>query len=205
MKKVIFLIFFLGLCQGAQAEGFKGKLMFTAKTAYSFALSERSVSQTYYGSELGYFVSPRLLLGLNFEYLRYEQRYYGDYEGLAWGNRDVLIDPHKWYSLGIFTKFFFDLQRFMPFVRLGFGLYVPNLTSFPVVTFRDVVYTTSKGYGRTCFGMSLGAGVQYRVLKGLSLHTEGLVTTIQTRAGEYYAEGRNFTYANLNAGLAVIF
>lgn len=205
MRKLIFLICFLGLVHRVSAQTPKSKFMLTAKAAYAHFLEDFPSSKIYFGSEIGYFLNHQLLLGLNFDYLEYDERPYFEYENPGSGFGDILINPQKWYSLGLFSKLLFDVGRFMPFVKMGFGLYVPRTTSYPdrFLT-QGIYYAKDEGYGKTCFGMSFGAGIQYRIWKGFCLQTEGLVTTVQNRNAGSGSDG-NLTHANLNAGLSIIF
>ncbi len=205
MRKIIFLICLLGLFQSVQAEGLKGKFMLTAKTAFSFALPEHSMRKSYHGAEIGYFLDRQFLFGLNFDYLRYDERPYFEYENIGPGLGYIIVNPQRWYSAGLFGKIFFDIQRFMPFVRMGFGLYVPRVTHYPTrfIT-QGIIYARDLGYGKTSFGMNFGAGLQYRIWKGFCLQTEGLLTIVPNK-NEEIGLNHNFTYTNLNAGLSIIF
>lgn len=208
MRKLIFLICFLGLCSSVQAQEFKGRFMLTAKTAYAHFLEDHSAKHTYFGSEIGYFLDYQLLLGLNFDYLEYQEHATTmvveiEYSGSL--SRYIPGNTVRWYTLGLFSKLFFDVRRFTPFVKMGFGLYFPQTLYYKNISSPQATYwVQADAYGKTCFGMNLGAGFQYRVWKGLCLQTEGLLTTLTNR-NEEIGLNRNFTYANLNAGLSIIF
>ncbi|MDP3024753.1 MAG: outer membrane beta-barrel protein [candidate division Zixibacteria bacterium] len=206
MRKLIFLICFLGLFRSVQAQELKGKFMLTAKTAYSFALPEQSTRRIYYGSEIGYFLNHQLLLGINLDYLEYGERaYLIEVENSGARFRNIPANSHRWYSFGLFSKLFFDVRRFTPFVKMGFGFYVPQTIYYQSLPSAEGGhYVKADAYGKTCFGMNFGAGIQYRFWKGLCLQTEGLLTTLTDRNKES-GLNRNFTYANLNAGLSIIF
>jgi len=207
MRKLIFLICFLGLFSRAQADGLKGKFMLTAKAAYSFALEGVSPRGTYFGSEIGYFLDRQFLLGLNFDYLEYEKPVFVTFETESSGSVTGNIPGNtvRWYSFGIFSKLLFDVRRFTPFVKMGFGLYIPQTIYYQNISSPQGSYwVKTDAYGKTCVGMNFEAGFQYRVWKGFSVQTEGLVTTLTDRNKESNLN-RNFTYANLNAGLSIIF
>lgn len=206
MKKLIFIICFLGLIANVQAQGPKGKFMLTAKTAYSFALEGVSPRGTYFGSEISYFLDRQLLLGMNFDYLEYhESGGTREIEYSQTGYWDLEGNIIKWYNFGLFTKLLFDISRFTPFVKMGFGFYVPQRPYYRFFSPDLGSYSTKiTRYGKTCLGMNLGAGLQYRVWNGLCLQTEALLTTLTDRNKESNLN-RNFTYANLNAGLSIIF
>lgn len=206
MRKLIFLICFLGLFSSVQAQEFKGRFMLTAKTAYAHFLEDYPAKNTYFGSEIGYFLDHQLLLGLNFDYLEYhEGGGTREIEYSQTGYWDLEGNTVKWYNFGIFTKLLFDISRFTPFVKMGFGFYVPQRPYYRFFS-PDLGSYSAKitRYGKTCLGMNLGAGLQYRVWNGLCLQTEALLTTLTDRNKESNLN-RNFTYANLNAGLSIIF
>ena len=207
MRKLIFLICFLGLFRSVQAQEHKGKFMLTAKTAYAYFLEDYPVEKTYFGSEISYFLDRQLLLGLNFDYLEYQEHggYFVETENSGSEFVRTPTNTERWYSLGFFSKLLFDVRRFTPFVKMGFGLYIPHTTSYMYrYSTQGIYYSKVEGYGKTCFGMNFGAGIQYRFWKGLCLQTEGLLTTLTNR-NEEIGINRNFTYANLNAGLSIIF
>jgi len=206
MRKLIFLICFLGLLSSVPAQEFKGKFMLTAKTAYSIELVEHSTRRTYYGSEIGYFLNRQLLLGLNFDLLQYREivgtRAMENSQSGYW---DIEGNTFRWYGVGLFTKLLFDVRRFTPFVKMGFGFYIPQTVRYTDIPTTQLSYWfKAAAYGKTCFGMNFGAGLQYRLWKQICLQTEGLVTTLNDRNVGGGANG-NFTYANLNAGLSIIF
>lgn len=207
MRKLIFLICFLGLFSSVQAQEFKGKFMLTAKTAYAHFLEDYTAKKTYFGSEIGYFLDRKFLLGLNFDYLEYEEPVFVTFETESSGSVTGNIPGNtvRWYSFGIFSKLLFDVRRFTPFVKMGCGLYIPQTVRYTDIPTTQLSYWfKAAAYGKTCFGMNFGAGLQYRFWKGFSVQTEGLVTTLTDRNKESNLN-RNFTYANLNAGLSIIF
>lgn len=205
MKKLIFLICFLGLFRSVPAQELKGKFMLTAKTGYAHFLEDYRSKNIYFGSEIGYFLDRQLLLGLNFDYLEYEEKSLVEFENTgSWlGNRPG--NTERWYSVGLFTKFIFDVRRFTPFVRMGVGIYFPQTIYYDYFTSPQGIYLVKNDiFGKTCVGMNFGAGFQYRLWKGFCLQTEGLITTLTDRNKESDLN-RNYTYANLNAGLSIVF
>ena len=208
MKRLIFFFCFLSIISYTRAEEPKRNFLLTAKTAYSFALEGVNPRGTYFGSEIGYFLDHQLLLGLNFDYLEYREHATTivveiEYSGSL--SRYVPGNTVRWYTLGLFSKLFFDVRRFTPFVRMGVGLYFPQTIYYDYFTSPQGSYWVKvNAYGKTCLGMNFGAGFQYRIWKGLCLQTEGLLTTLTNRNKEIGLD-RNFTYANLNAGLSIIF
>jgi len=207
MRKLIFLICFLGLFRSVQAQEFKGRFMLTAKTAYAHFLEDYPAKNTYFGSEISYFLDRQLLFGMNFDYLEYQEHattmFEIEYSGSL--SRYIQGNTVRWYTLGLFSKLFFDVRRFTPFVKMGFGLYFPQTIYYDYFTSPQGIYLVKNDiFGKTCVGMNFGAGFQYRLWKGFCLQTEGLVTTLTDRNKESNLN-RNFTYANLNAGLSIIF
>jgi hypothetical protein len=207
MRKLIFLICFLGLFRSVQAQEFKGKFMLTAKTAYAHFLEDYPAKKTYFGSEIGYFLDPQFLFGLNFDYFEYQKQVaiFVETENSGSLFRDIPGNKVRWYSFGLFSKLLFDIRRFTPFVKMGFGLYFPQTIYYKNISSPHASYwVQADAYGKTCFGMNFGAGIQYRVWKGFCLQTEGLVTTLNDR-NKGSDTNHTLTHANLNAGLSIIF
>jgi opacity protein-like surface antigen len=204
MRKLIFLVCFFGLVHSVPAQGLKGKLIFTAKTSYSRLLPGQGTEKTYRGFEIGYFLTHQLQLGLNLDYLEYDEQP-NLVKSENSGSGHLPSKTKQWYSLGLYSKLLFDIRRFSPFVRAGFGIFIPRITYYPYFSpASGIRYSGSDPYRTTYFGMNLGAGIQYRVWKGLCLQSEGLITAFTYRDEEIDLD-RDFTYVNLNAGLSIIF
>lgn len=175
MKKLIFLFCFLGLTHSISAQASKSKFMFTTKTAYAHFLKDYLSRKIYFGSEAGYFLDRFLLLGVNFDYFEYQEHIITvETENPGSTSSDIPGNKVRWYSFGLYGKLLFDVRRFTPFVKVGVGIYIPQSTYYKnVPTTQQSYWVKAAAYGKSCFGMNLGAGLHYRVWKGFCLQTEG--------------------------------
>lgn len=204
MKKVVFCCALLLSISATQAQGLKGKFMLSVKGGPVYLHEEYTTRPTIIGSCIDYFVADQILVGLEMNYMEYDEN--GPITEIQTHEADSELGTKwRWYSVVFSGKLALDATRFSPFVKAGFGLYIPRLIYHLYPDFYDSTPpTTIKVYGRTCPGYNLGMGLQYRVWKGLGLQLEGNIDHIINRARQINS-ARSFTFANINGGLSIIF
>jgi len=204
MRKAIFCCLFLLSIQPAMAEDFKGKFMLSVKAGHVYLLENHVIKPALFGSRIDYFIRDWISVGLDMNYIEYNE------EGPSrfaqyYGAQSELGPEWRWYSLTLSGKLGLDTTRFSPFFKIGFGFYIPQ-EIYHRYTNSDVLstVTTVKVYGKTCPGYNLGMGLQYWIWKRFGLQLEGTIDHIFNRAKQI-SSARSFTFANLNAGLSIIF
>lgn len=204
MKKTIFCCLFLLLIQAGQAEDFKGKFMLSVKAGPIYLHQEYITMPTLLGSRIDYFVGDWISVGLEMDYMEYNDDEPGTFLQY-YGAESELGPKWRWYSFAFSGKLLLNTTRFSPFLKIGLGFYIPQ-EIYHWYTSQDmlITVTTVKVYGKTCPGYNMGMGFQYRVWKGFGLQLEGTIDHIINRARQI-SSAHSFTFANVNAGLSIIF
>ena len=204
MKRIIFFSLFLLSVPAVRAEDFRGKFMLSLKAGHAYLLDNQVERQKLFGSRIDYFIRDWISIGLDLNYLEYNEdvslRFADSY-----GVESELGPKWKWYSFVFSGKLSLDTTRFSPFLKAGFGFYVPRVIYklYPT-SYESIEPITVKLNGRTCPGYNLGMGFQYRMWKGLSLQIEGTIDYIYNKARQI-SPVHSFTFANVNAGMSIVF
>ena len=205
MKKAILFCLFLLIAQVVQAEDFKGKFMLSFKTGDFGSFEDRITKTTFLGSQVDYFIGNRTLVGFNLNYMEYIYLSHSGIFPAYYGAPTGLQPKWRWYSIGLSGKLLFDKTRFSPFFKIGFGLYIPQVTS-PREGNPDIAtpFTLEKTYGKTCLGYNFGIGIQYRFWSRFGLLLEGAIEQIDNK-NKYLSSNSFFTFGSLQAGISLIF
>jgi hypothetical protein len=203
MKRIVFLFCFLALIPCAQGRELKNEFMFTLKSGIVDTHLEYTNRLTFFGSQVDYFVSDHVSIGLDLKYLEYYKLAYfaaPDYLGAPHDFRD----RWDWYSLGLSSKFLADFGGPSPFIRLGAGFYLPRLRH-PGISWLQGGSLSDKGTvtGEISPGFDVGAGLQYVVWKRFSLQVEGSIDYIFNQSKRLSTD-RSFTFGSLTAGISLI-
>ena len=101
MKKVIFFFCFLTFINPCvQGRELKSKFMFVVKAGTAYPHLEHTNRATFFGSQIDYFVSDQVSIGLDLKYMEYyEIIYYA--VPLYLGAPDDYRNKWDWYSLGV--------------------------------------------------------------------------------------------------------
>lgn len=203
MRRIIFLFCFLTLIPCVQGRELKSKFMLTLKAGTAYPHLEYTNRVTFFGSQIDYFISDQVSIGLDLKYLEYYKIAYFAVP-LYLGAPDDFRDRWDWYSLGLSAKFLADLRGPSPFIRLGAGIYLPKLRH-PGIAWLQGGSLADKGTvtGEISPGFNMGAGFQYVVWKRFSLQVEGSVDHIFNQS-KSLSSAQSFTFGNLTAGISLI-
>jgi outer membrane protein W len=158
------------------------------------------------GGDIGYFLTPELVIGINFTYSQHtidDDAVEGDLGSLK----------HRFYNPSLYMRYyFFGESNFAPFVKFHAGVDNPKFTT--LVTdgsglgvrekFRELSYDPSLGLGA-------GAGMLYYtsdyggLFLDASIHYGFTEDTKGDYQGESYTFGENTLMINIQFGIAVYF
>ena len=195
MKKIILILIFIMIFQGAHAVEHKDKFMLSFNVGSTKNLDEGKKSGTSYGLQIDYFLQEQLLVGLNFNHSEYSKSIgtTGCAPDILY--QDVYFEKWEWDSLILSGKILFEPGRFTPFFKAGFGLYMPQ---------RVHSEKASTRYLKTCTGFNFCAGIQYRVWKNIGILSSGTLNVIYDRDNEI-SYNDIFHFADFNAGIFMVF
>lgn len=100
--------------------------MLTLKAGPAYPHLEHTNRVSFFGSQIDYFVSDQVSIGLNLNYMQYyEMRYYA--VPIDYIDPNDYLNKWMWYSLGLSAKFLSDLRGPSPYMKLGAGFYIPRM------------------------------------------------------------------------------
>jgi hypothetical protein len=177
--------------------------MLTLKAGTADTHLEYTNRVTFLGSQIDYFVSDQVSIGLDLKYLEYYKIAYFAVP-LYLGAPTDFRDRWDWYSAGLSAKFLSDFRGPSPFIKLGAGFYVPQMYHPVNALQRDetLIYK-EKLTGEISPGFNVGAGLQYVVWKRLSLQVEGSIDYIFNQS-KSLSTAKSFTFGYLTAGISLI-
>ncbi|MCJ7459059.1 MAG: outer membrane beta-barrel protein [candidate division Zixibacteria bacterium] len=203
MRRVIFFLCFVALIPSVHGRELKSKFMLTLKAGPAYPHLEHTNRVTFFGSQIDYFVSDQVSIGLDLKYLEYyEIIYYAVPRYL--GAPDDYRNKWDWYSLGVSGKFLSGSKGPSPFIKLGAGFYIPQV-HHPITRWLQdgsLAYK-DKETGEISPGFNVGAGLQYIVWKRFSLQIEGSIDYIFNKSKNLNTT-ESFTFGNLTAGISLI-
>lgn len=177
--------------------------MLTLKPGIAYTHLEYTDRVTFFGSQIDYFVSDQVSIGLDLKYLEYYKVSYFAVP-LYLGAPDEFRDKWDWYSLGLSAKFLADLRGPSPFIKFGAGFYIPQVYQPSITLEQDgSLAHKEKRTGEISPGFNVGAGLQYIVLKHFSLQIEGSLDYIFNKSKNLSA-AESFTFGNVTAGISLI-
>jgi len=149
------------------------------------------------GMDIGYFLSPKMVLGFNFTY----------YQFTIDGNDQTANLHHRFYSPSAYLKYYFEGEsNLVPYLKLHAGVENPKFTTWVSDgTFRY----REKSYDPT-FAFGIGAGAFYYTsdYSGLFIeanyHQAITKNTTATFGGNTYDFGTNAGLIDIHAGVRIL-
>jgi len=155
-----------------------------------------------FGLDIGYFVTPKIVSGLNYTYSQY---------GIDTDIAGPDSRSHRIYSLAAYGKYyFFGESNFVPYLKVQAGVDFPKFTTSVYddnvsgYVYREFSYNPGLAFG-------FGAGLFYYTHDFGGLYAEanfrnGLTDEVTGKAGDReYTFGTNETVVELHAGIKVFF
>ncbi len=150
------------------------------------------------GIDIGYFVTPKFILGANFVYTEF-----------SIDTEDETSHNHRLFNPNLYAKYTFEGESyFVPYVKGHVGLENPKFSTFVANPdrnrFREVSYEPSVAFG-------IGAGLFYYtadysgIFIEVNYHTALSDETEATYRDRDYSFGENVSVIDLHAGIRLLF
>jgi hypothetical protein len=151
------------------------------------------------GIDIGYFVTPKVVLGLNFVYTQFS--FDNDLEDSN--------HSHRLYNPNLYVKYLFEGESFwVPYLKAHVGVENPKFSTFVTNTaanrYRELSYDPAFAYG-------FGAGLFYYTAdySGLYIETNYHAAFTEDSEAEYldekYTFNKNISTVDVHVGIRILF